>query len=56
MTAMNRSSHKNAIHTPLGERIFYWADALLMILLCVLILSELLAENKRLKEDNELFI
>ena len=41
MTAMNRSSHKNAIHTPLGERIFYWADALLMILLCVLILIPL---------------
>ncbi len=40
MTAMNKSQ-KTTIRVPLGERIFYWADAALMILLCVIILIPL---------------
>jgi putative aldouronate transport system permease protein len=41
MSVLHRS-RKAAIRTPLGERIFYWADALLMIFLCVLILVPLI--------------
>jgi len=32
----------NKIKTPLGERIFYWADSLMMILLCVIVLVPLI--------------
>lgn len=32
----------NKIKTPLGEQIFYWADSVLMILLCVIVLVPLI--------------
>ena len=42
MSAVPKQSGKKAIRIPLGERIFYAADDLLMILLCVLILIPLI--------------
>ena len=40
--SVSKNSEKKTIRIPLGERIFYMADDLLMILLCVLILIPLI--------------
>ena len=42
MSSLSKRSEKKTIRIPVGERIFYAADDLLMILLCVLILIPLI--------------
>ena len=42
MSSLSKRSEKKTIRIPVGERIFYAADDLLMIFLCVLILIPLI--------------